>query len=370
MDHGAEANSLLGHFAVLKDPRQLAKVLYPLPEVLLLVLCATLAGADDFVEIEEWGETRLEFLRRFLAYERGIPSHDALNDLINAMDPAAFSESFVSWVEGLSESDPDIVAIDGKTSRRTHAQAKGRNALHMVSAWASRQRLVLGQEATDAKSNEITAIPLLLQRLELKGALVTIDAMGCQSKIAAAILAREADYLLTVKDNQPTLHDDLRRYFADAPAEELNTFQTTDGDHGRIEVRRHIVSQQVDWLADRRFNGIKTIAMVERTVQSNGKTSCERHYYICSAALLATVLAHALRCHWHIENRLHWVLDVIFREDLSRLRSGYGPQNMAVVRHMAMNLLRAPTSKKSLKTRRKLAGWNPDYLEAILRKSA
>jgi predicted transposase YbfD/YdcC len=234
MDHGAETNSLLGHFAVLKDPRQLAKVLYPLPEVLLLVLCATLAGADDFVEIEEWGKTRLEFLRRFLAYERGIPSHDALNDLINAMDPAAFSESFVSWVEGLSESDPDIVAIDGKTSRRTHAQAKGRNALHMVSAWASRQRLVLGQEATDAKSNEITAIPLLLQRLELKGALVTIDAMGCQSKIAAAILAREADYLLTVKDNQPTLHDDLRRYFADAPAEELNTFQTTDGDHGRM----------------------------------------------------------------------------------------------------------------------------------------
>jgi len=237
----------------------------------------------------------------------------------------------------------------------------------MVSAWASRQRLVLGQQATDIKSNEITAIPRLLERLELKGALVTIDAMGCQTKIAATILERGADYLLAVKDNQPALHDDIKRYFDDAPASELETLQTTDGDHGRIEVRRHTVSHKVDWLADdSRFRGIKTIAMVESLVERNGETSCERRYYISSAFLLAVLFANAVRCHWHIENRLHWVLDVIFHEDLSRLRTGHGPHNMATVRHMVMNLLRSAKPGKSLKVRRKVAGWDPDYLHAIL----
>jgi predicted transposase YbfD/YdcC len=241
----------------------------------------------------------------------------------------------------------------------------------MVSAWASRQRLVLGQEATDVKSNEITAIPLLLQRLELKGALVTIDAMGCQTKIAATIIDRGADYLLAVKDNQPALHDDIKRYFDDAPAEELETFETIDGDHGRIETRRHVVSHSVDWLAeDSRFPGIKTIAMVENTFEHNGKISCERRYYISSAVLLAVIFANAVRCHWHIENRLHWVLDVIFHEDYSRLRTGHGPHNMAVVRHMAMNLLRSAKPGKSLKVRRKVVGWDPSYLHAILRGQA
>ena len=227
MDHPPDTTSLLHHFAALKDPRQRIKVVYPLPEIVLLVLCATIVGADDFVEINHWGEIHTDFLRRFLPYKHGIPSHDAMTDLMNALNPRLFSECFVTWVSGLRDSDPDIVAIDGKTSRRTHAKSKGRQPLHLVSAWASRQRLVLGQEATDIKSNEITAIPLLLQRLELKGALVTIYAMGCQTKIAATILDRGADYLLAVKDNQPTLLDDIERYFADTPAEELQTFQTT-----------------------------------------------------------------------------------------------------------------------------------------------
>jgi len=367
MDHPPDTASLLHHFAALKDPRQRVKVLYPLPEILLLVLCATIVGADDFVEIQHWGEIHIDFLRRFLPYKHGIPSHDALNDLMNALNPALFSACFVNWVNGLRDSDPDIIAVDGKTSRRTHARSKGRQPLHMVSAWASRQRLVLGQEATDIKSNEITAIPRLLERLELKGALVTIDAMGCQTKIAATILERGADYLLAVKDNQPALHDDIKRYFDDAPASELETLQTTDGDHGRIEVRRHTVSHKVDWLADdSRFRGIKTIAMVESLVERNGETSCERRYYISSAFLLAVLFANAVRCHWHIENRLHWVLDVIFHEDLSRLRTGHGPHNMATVRHMVMNLLRSAKPGKSLKVRRKVAGWDPDYLHAIL----
>jgi predicted transposase YbfD/YdcC len=367
MDHPPETTSLLHHFAALKDPRQRVKVVYPLPEILLLVLCATIVGADDFVEVQHWGELHIDFLRRFLPYRDGIPSHDALNDLMNALSPALFSECFVTWVNRLRDGDPDIVAVDGKTSRRTHARSKGRQPLHLVSAWASRQRLVLGQEATDIKSNEITAIPLLLERLELKGALVTIDAMGCQTKIAAAILDRGADYLLAVKDNQPALHDDIERYFDDAPAEEVETFQTTDADHGRIEVRRHVVSHKVDWLAgDSRFPGIKTIAMVENRVERNGETSCERRYYISSAILLTVLFANAVRCHWHIENRLHWVLDVTFREDLSRLRTRHGPHNMGTVRHMAMNLLRSASPGKSLKVRRKVAGWNPDYLQAIL----
>ena len=207
------------------------------------------------------------------------------------------------WVSGLRDGDPDIVAIDGKASRRTHARSKGRQPLHMVSAWSSRQRLVLGQEATDVKSNEITAIPLLLQRLELKGALITIDAMGCQTKIAATILERGADYLLAVKDNQAALHDDIKRYFDDAPAAELQTFETIDADHGRIETRRHVVSHNVEWLAeDSRFPGIKAIAMVENTFEHNAKTSCERRYYISSAILLAVIFANAVRCYWHIEN--------------------------------------------------------------------
>ena len=367
MDHSPETTSLLHFFAVLKDPRQPVKVVYPLPEILLLILCAAVATADDFVEVEHWGNTHLDFLRRFLPYKDGIPSHDALNDLMNALDPKLFSECFIAWVNGLREGELDIVAVDGKTSRRTHARSKGRQPLHMVSAWASGQRLVLGQEATEEKSNEITAIPLPLQRLELKGALVTIDAMGCQTKIAATILDRGADYLLAVKDNQPTLHDDIKCYFDDAPASEVQTFEITDGDHGRIEVRRHVVSHRVDWLAeDSRFPGIKSIAMVESTVERNGETSCGRRYYICSLALLAVLFAGAVRSHWHIENRLHWVLDVIFHEDLSRLRTGNGPQNMATVRHMVMNLLRSAKPGKSLKVRRKLAGWDPDYLQAIL----
>jgi predicted transposase YbfD/YdcC len=367
MDRPPETTSLLDHFAALKDPRQLVKVLYPLPEVLLLVLCATIVGADDFVEVQHWGELHLDFLRRFLPYKHGIPSHDALNDLMNALNPRLFAECFITWVNGLRDGDPDIVAVDGKTSRRTHAKSKGRQPLHLVSAWASRQRLVLGQEATDIKSNEITAIPLLLQRLELKGALVTIDAMGCQTKIAATILDRGADYLLAVKDNQPALHDDIKRYFDDAPPEELQTCQTTDADHGRIEVRRHVVSHNVDWLAeDSRFPGIKSIAMVENTVERNGQTSCERRYYICSLLLLVVLFAGAVRSHWHIENRLHWVLDVTFHEDLSRLRTGHGPHNMGTVRHMAMNLLRSARPGKSLKVRRKVAGWDPEYLHAIL----
>ena len=261
----------------LEDPRQSWKVLFPLPEVLLLVLCGTLAGAEDFVEIRRWGQMHQEFLRRLLPFKAGMPSHDTLNGVINAIDGVLFAACFTAWVEGLSVPAPacaivpEVVAIDGKTSRRTHDRGKNRGPLHLVSAWASSQRLVLGQQACAAKSNEITAIPLLLERLALTGALVTIDAMGTQTKIAQAILDRGGDYLLALKDNQASLHDEARRYLDDKATNIHSYFKTTDGGHGRIEVRRHLVSHEVDWLTtarrfpgEPRFPGLRAIAMVKQ----------------------------------------------------------------------------------------------------------
>ena len=363
--------SLLEHFSALEDPRQSWKVVYPLPEVLMLVLCATLGGAEDFVEVVRWGRVKLEFLRRLLPFERGVPSHDTLCDVISALDPELFKAAFAAWVEGLREAEPDIVAIDGKTSRRSHDRGKGRGPLHLVSAWASRQRLVLGQEATAEKSNEITAIPLLLERLALTGALVTIDAMGATPKIAQAVLDRGADYLLALKTNQGHLFEEAELYFKDAA--ELDRFETVDADHGRIETRRHAVSSDVAWLrADRsapgepRFPGLKAIARVEAEVEAGGRTTLARRYYLCSAALDAETFARAVRAHWGVENRLHWVLDVVFHDDLARLRSRHGPENMAIVKHMAMNLLNKTARTDSLKTRRKRAGWDDAYLQAVI----
>lgn len=368
--------SILGHFSALSDPRERWRVVYPLPEILLVVLCATLCGMDDFVEIGLWARHRLAFLRRFLPYERGIPAHDTLNDVINALDAELFKACFTSWVETLRENAPDIIAVDGKTSRRSHARGKGREPLHMVSAWAARQRLVLGQEATDVKSNEITAIPLLLERLELTGALVTIDAIGTQTAIADTIVDKGGNYVLALKANRPATHEDVVRFFADPPPDMLEApFETTDNDHGRLEMRRHLVCHKVDWLvSDRRypdeprFPHLAMIGMVETKVERAGKTACERRYYLGSATLDAKTFAQTVRAHWGIENRLHWVLDVVFHDDLARLRTGHGPQNMAIVKHMAINLIRNPKDKHSLKVRRKLANLDPDYLESLIRQ--
>jgi predicted transposase YbfD/YdcC len=367
--------SLLDHFSALKDPRQQWRVVYPLPEILLLVLSATLSGMEDFVEIRLWGEERLDFLRRFLPYEHGIPSHDTLGDVINALDPELFKGCFLAWVAGLRDGGPEVIAIDGKTSRRSHARSKGREPLHLVSAWASRQRLVLGQEAVEDKSNEIVAIPLLLKNLELAGALVTIDAIGTQVEIARTITERGGDYLLALKANRPALLAEVETFFDDpANLADCQAFDTVDADHGRLEQRRHRVCHQIDWLtSDRRypnervFPGLATIAMVQATTEHAGRIRREQRYYISSADLDAKAFAAAVRAHWGIENRLHWVLDVVFHDDLARLRSAHGPQNMAVVKHMAMNLIRHPKDKHSLKNRRKLACLNPDYLETLIR---
>ena len=372
--------SLLEHFSRIGDDREAWRVVYPLPEVLLLVVCATIAGCDDYDEIADWGAAQLGFLREFSEFYHGVPCEDWLRSLMNRIDPALFAACFTSWVQAQFPVTapevtapeviaPEVIAIDGKTSRGSHDRKAGKRALHLVSAFASHRRLVLGQEAVDEKSNETKAIPALLKRLKITGALVSIDAMGCNAKIAQTICEAGADYLLAVKGNQPTLEQDIKSYFETAPAEELESFTSIDKDHGRLEIRRHRIAKKLEWLrGERRYPGepgfakLKAIAMVE----AQGQTSRATRYYITSKDLDAAQLASAVRSHWAIENSLHWVLDVAFKEDLSRLRVGHGATNMAIVRHFALNLVRQIKDKRSIKTRRKRAGWDTRYLKAIL----
>jgi predicted transposase YbfD/YdcC len=369
--------SLLDHFSVIKDARQSCKVMYPLREVILLVVCGTIADCDDYDDIAEWGAAHLDFLRTLSEFHYGIPCEDWLRVIMNRIDPALFSACFEAWVAERWPDAPNLVALDGKTSRRSHDQAAGRRALHLVSAFATNRHLVLGQEAVGEKANEIVAIPALLARLALEGALVTIDAMGCNPAIAQSILDAKADYLLAVKDNQPTLHKDIESYFATAPSAEVDACEDLDKGHGRLEVRTCRVSRKVDWLAAERsypgafrFPKIAAIAVVNTKVEHKGKVVTAQRSYITSRALSATALAAAVRSHWAIENNLHWTLDVAFNEDFSRLRKGHGATNMAIVRHFAINLVRDTKDKRSIKTRRKRASWDPPYLRAILEKSA
>ena len=372
---------LLEHFSALADVRERWRVAYPLPEVLLLVVCGTIASGDDYDDIRDWGEAQLAFLRRFLPYHHGLPCADWLRTLMNRLDPALFSACFMAWVREVRPDAPDLIAIDGKTARRNHDRGTGRQALHLVSAFATNERLVLGQEAVEDTSCEQVAIPALLRRLAeagaLKGALVTIDAIACNPTIAAALVENEADYLLSVKQNQPNLLAEIESAFAHAPAGSLNVAEEVDKGHGRIETRRVSVSHEVGWMAShRRFPGeyrfpqLAALIRVEAIRESKGHISSEQRYYIASAPLTAARAAHAIRGHWQIENALHWVLDVTFREDLSRLRKGHGAANMALVRHFALNFLRAAPDKRSLKTRRKRASFDPTYLQAILGASA
>lgn len=364
-----ERRSLLEHLSVLEDPRQRWKVVYPLEEILLVVLCATLAGADDFVEVTEWAHNHLSFLRGLRPFARGIPSHDRLTDVITALDPGLFEECFLAWVAGLRRDGPEIIAVDGKTVRRTGNRRGGQAPLHVVSAWASAQRLVLAQEITDAKAKEDEAIPAVLDKLVLCGALVTIDAAGTHRPVAAQIIAAGADYLLALKANQPLRLAAVQAAFAaEAAATAAEPLETRERGHGRVEVRRHRVITAVQDLGERHaWPGLAAIARVECTATRAGKTTTATRYYLCSQALTTATFAAAVRRHWSVENCLHWVLDVVFRDDYCRLHRGYGPRNMALVKHIAINLLRAtPDTKASLKVRRKKAAWSTDYLAALL----
>ena len=367
---------LLKHFSQIDDEREPWRVVYPLAEVLLLMTCATIAACDDFEDIVAWGEQHLDFLRRYAEFHFGIPCVRWLQTLVNRIDPVLFGRCFESWIKELWPDRHDLIAIDGKTSRRTH-DIKGLKALHTLSAYASNARLVLGQLSVPEKTNEITAIPELLDHLaetdQLKGALVTIDAMGCQVAIADKIVEHQADYLLALKGNQPTLEAEVAEFFRSAPVQEVVGKTVVEKGHGRIETRTYTASSKIDWIvSDRsypgepRFTHIKTIVKVDLlTEYPDQSTTFDTRLYISSAALDIDRLANAVRGHWGVES-MHWLLDVEFKDDLSRYRSGHGAKNMAIVRRFALGLVRANKSKRSVKTRRKLAGWSPNYLLELL----
>lgn len=372
---------LLEHFSELEDEdeREPWRVLYPLSEMLFVVVCATIAACDDFDDIVAWGEYHLDFLRRFAPFHHGIPCERWLRILLNRIDPILFKRCFESWVAATWPDRPEFIAIDGKTARRTHDRRKGTKALHTLSAYATTARLVLAQRSVPEKTNEITAIPELLDDLaeagQLKGTLLTIDAMGCQVEIADKIVAYEADYLLALKGNQPTLEADVADYFRTAPKDELVAKSSVEKGHGRIETRTYTASQNVDWITSARsypgqprFSTIKTILRVEERTEHADRTTFDTRFFISSAILDIERLASGTRGHWGVES-MHWLLDVEFKDDLSRYRAGHGAKNMAVVRRFALGLVRANKTKGSVKSRRKKAGWNPNFLLQILQIS-
>jgi predicted transposase YbfD/YdcC len=367
---------LLRRFSDLDDEREPWRVMYPLAEVLLLVICATIASCDDFDDIVAWGEHHLGFLRRFSAFHHGIPCERWLRSLVNRVDPVLFGRCFNGWIAALWPGRHEFIAIDGKTSRRTHAQRKGLKALHTLSAYATNARLVLAQLSVPEKTNEITAIPDLLDQLaetrQLEGALVSIDAMGCQVEIADKIVAHKADFLLALKGNQPTLEADVEDYFRTAPASELVGKTTVEKGHGRIETRIYTASSTVDWIVSERsypgqprFKTIRTLVKVHDRTEYPDRCSFDTRYYISSAPRDIERIARGARGHWGVES-MHWLLDIEFKDDLSRYRTGYGAKNMAIVRRFALGLVRANKAKGSVKTRRKRASWNPDFLLQIL----
>lgn len=360
----------LEHFEDLPDPRQSWKVLYPLNEILLLALCAVISGAENWKDIATYGSGKLVFLRQFSPFANGAPSEDTLGEVFANLNPKAFQECFVSWVESLrSTLEKEVVAIDGKALRRSFDKSAGKGPLQMVSAWASSQEMVLAQEQVDSKSNEITAIPGLLDLLVLQGAIVTMDAMGCQKEIAQAILKHKADYVLALKGNQGTLHADVEAFFTHQLKQgfrhsTVDCHETLEKGHGRIERRKYYSTADVGWLD---WPGLNSIALVEAYRSENGRTSVERRFYLSSLPRDARLVAQAIREHWGIENKLHWVLDVVFREDECRIRKDHSPRNFGIIRQIALNLIRKAKGKLSVRTTRKLAGWEDHKLLQILR---
>ena len=374
-DSGAlsEAVVFLNHFNDLPDPRQCGKVMYPLDEILLLALLAVLAGADSFVEIARFGCEKRELLRRFRPFLDGTPSHDHLGDIFAALDPAHFQRCFVAWVASLIGVPAGVVAIDGKTVRRSGGKA-GKGAIHMVSAFAAGQRLVLGQVKVAEKSNEIVAIPKLLDMLVVEGAIITIDAMGCQRAIAQKIIDQKADYVFGLKGNQGSLRDDVDLFVTEQRAKNfadttISRAETIDADNGRIETRTTTVIHDVDWIQERHdWPGLNAVAIVESTRETGGVIEKDTRFYITSLVMLAHLLGPVIRSHWAIENSLHWVMDMVFRDDECRVRINHAPTNFTTIKHMACNLLRRPSGKDSMRVRRKVAGWDDDFLASLVTK--
>jgi predicted transposase YbfD/YdcC len=368
----AESVVFLNYFADLADPRQQGKVVYPLGEILLLCLLAVLAGAETITDITRFGSKKLDLLRRFLPFRDGTPAHDHLGDILATLDAEEFQQRFTAWVAAQTGAQAEVIAIDGKTVRRSADKKNAKKAIHMVSAFAARQRLVLGQVKVAEKSNEIVAIPRLLEMLAIEGAIVTIDAMGCQRDIAGQIIDQKADYVLALKGNQGTLRDDVKLFTQEQKANGfrdtiISQHQTVDGDHGRIETRKTTVFHDIAWLQKRHdWPGLRGIAMVESTREIDGKEERETRYFITSLQLMAEQVGAIVRNHWAVENSLHWVLDMIFRDDECRVRTDHAPANFTTIKHIALNLLRKAPGKDSLRLRRKVAAWDDDFLVSVI----
>jgi predicted transposase YbfD/YdcC len=368
-----KSTKIQNHFAELTDPRR-RKVIYPLMNIVVIAMCAVICGADDFVAIAAFGRKKRKWLARFLDLKGGIPSHDRFNAILGAIKPAEFEKCLLSWITALHEiSDGQVIAIDGKTLRRSYDRGSRKAAIHMVSAWATANHITLGQVVVDAKSNEITAIPKLLDMLELSGALVTIDAMGCQTAIAEKIVAGGGDYVLAVKDNQPTLHAGIAQHFEDHLEDDfartkVSRFETTEKGHSRETTRWYYICPVPDDLPDRsRWKDLKAIGMAVNNTQRDGKDCNEVRYYILNKNLSARRFAGAVRQHWGIENNLHWQLDVTFQEDQCRVRKGHADTNLSSLRRTALSLLKnESTLKVGIKNKRLAAAWDEAYLEKVL----
>jgi predicted transposase YbfD/YdcC len=367
--------SILSHFSVIEDPRSPIGRLHPLDTLLILALCGVICGADSWVEVSEWAVVKQEWLETVVEMPHGVPSHDTFSRVFSVLNPKQLQACFVSWTTALAEqTDGEVIAIDGKTVRRSFHRASDKAAIQMVSAWATQNRLVLAQVKTDADSNEITAVPALLRLLSLKGAIVTLDAMGCQKAIAQQIIEQEGDYVLRVKANHPILHEQIQEHFDAAHASAFagqphDEAETIEKSHGRSEERRLWSTPVPDPLAQQAaWRGLQSVALVERIRTVGEKTSVEYAYYLSSLRYdNAQQLLSGVRAHWGIENQVHWCLDMTFREDDSRIWKGHGAENMAVIRHMALNLGRQETTpKKSLRVKRKHAAWDHGFLLRIL----
>lgn len=356
-------------FEGLEDPRD-DNVRHDLHDILIIALCTILCGGEDCSDMALFGRAKEPFLRQFLTLKHGIPSHDTFSRVFRLLDAAQFHAGFVRFMQRFSQRLEGVVALDGKTLRRSFDHAAGQSPLHLVSAWAVEQRLVLGQVAVDEKSNEITAVPHLLRLLSLEGVVVTADALNCQRDIAAQVVAQGGDYVLALKGNQATLFEDVK-LFLDDPEVVLARAETTDGDHGRIEVRQAGLSTDIAWLQELHdWPGLAAIGQVTARRETRDKTSLETRYFLLSQAFSPERFAEIVRAHWGIENGLHWVLDVTLNEDQMRHRKDHGPENLALLRRLALNLARLEPSKGSMKGKLKRAGWDDAYLAALLAQAA
>ena len=369
------SDSFVKHFEKIEDPRRQAGLRHPLMEVIFIAICAIIAGADDWVAIERFGKAKRSWFKKYLKLKHGIPSHDTFGKVFAAPDPEQFAEAFIDWMQMIATMS-GVIALDGKTVRHSFDKTLGKSAIHMVSAWSACNRLILGQAKVDDKSNEITALPKLLALLVIKGCLVTIDAMGCQTEIAKQIIEQGGDYLLAVKKNQKHLYEDIEHLFKHATPENFHcegfdSAHSVDKGHGRLEIRQCQLIFQPEWLdyvrERKRWLQLQCVVKIWTQRQIGPKKKQECRYYICSRLASASDLLEAVRAHWGVENNVHWVLDVVFDEDANRARTGYAQQNLATMRRLAINMLNRETSHKdSLKGERQTAGWDESYLERIV----